>query len=334
MKRYPGRRLPFAAGRDKIGADPEVVMNVSWLSACACAAAFAVVPSHSRHSLRAVAASASDSAVVVFLGTGTPRPDPTAMGPSTAIVVGSRTFLFDAGVGVTRRFTGAHLPLGSIAGVFFTHLHSDHTLGYPDLVLTSWVMGRRTPYQVYGPHGLDAMTNAIYEAWREDIDVRTTGLEHRPPGAYRVRVHEIAPGVVYDSGGVRITAIPVQHGNWKEAYGYRIDAPDRSIVISGDTRPAASIEEAARGVDVLIHEVHPESIERPGADPSAPDSAYFAAFHTNDVQLGKLAASARPRMLVLYHFGAHGVADSEVIAAIRRQGYTGRIVIAKDLDRL
>jgi ribonuclease Z len=308
-------------------------MIAPWLGAGACAAALVVVPSSAWHPSHATPAGASDSTIIVFLGTGAPPPIPTAMGPATAITIGSRTFLFDAGVGVTRRFTGAHIPLSSIAAVFFTHLHSDHTLGYPDLIFTSWVMGRRGPYQVYGPHGLAAMTRAIYDAWHDDIDVRTNGLEHRLAGAYRVNIHEIAPGVVFDSGGVRISAIPVLHGNWKEAYGYRIDTPDRSIVISGDTRPAASIERAARGVDVLIHEVHPQATEQAPDPPNAPDSAYFRAFHTSDVELGKLAASAQPKTLVLYHFVARGNED-KVIATIRSQGYTGRIVIAKDLDRL
>lgn len=305
------------------------------MTAFACAAALSgIVPGRTRSSPIRVQ-HASDSTVVVFLGTGTPRPDPTAMGPATAVVVGSRTFLFDAGVGVTRRFTSAHLPLPSIAGVFFTHLHSDHTLGYPDLIFTTWTTGRRAPLQVYGPHGLAAMTKAIYTAWHDDIDVRTNGLEHLAANGYRVTVHEIAPGVVFDSGGVRITAIPVLHGSWKEAYGYRIDTPDRSIVISGDTRPSASIEQSARGVDVLIHEAHPQSVETAAESDGRPDWArYLREFHTSDVGLGKLAAAAHPRMLVLYHFGAHGSADEEVIATIRAQGYTGRIVIAKDLDRL
>jgi ribonuclease Z len=257
------------------------------------------------------------------------------MGPATAVVVGSRTFLFDAGVGVMRQFTAAKLPPTSIAGVFFTHLHSDHTLGYPDLILTTWLQGRTTPLEVYGPHGLSAMSNAIYEVWKEDIDVRTNGLERLKAGGYRVNAHEISPGVIFDSGGVRITAIPVLHGSWKEAFGYRIDTPDRSIVISGDTRPAPSIERAAAGVDMLIHEVHPESATtRPSPNSAADWARYQREFHTSDVELGKLAAAAKPKMLVLYHFGARGVADAEVIANIRAQGYVGRVVIVKDLDRL
>ncbi len=309
-------------------------MTRPWITACGLVATLAAGVRFSPPSSRAPR-TASDSTTVVFLGTGTPRPDPTTMGPATAIVVGSRTFLFDAGVGVTRRFTAARIPLPSIAGVFFTHLHSDHTLGYPDLIFTTWTMGRHAPFPVYGPHGLAAMTDAIYSAWREDIGIRSKGLEHLPATGYRVTVHEIAPGVAFDSGGVRITAIPVLHGSWKEAYGYRIDTPDRSIVISGDTRPASSIEQAARGVDILIHEVHPASVETAAEGGGRQDWArYLREFHTNDVALGKLAAAAHPKTLVLYHFGAHGTADDEVIATIRAQGFSGRIVVAKDLDRL
>jgi ribonuclease Z len=151
-----------------------------------------------------------------------------------------------------------------------------------------------------------------------------------------MNAHEIAPGVVYDSAGVRITAIPVHHGSWTEAFGYRIDTPDRSIVISGDTRPVPALEAAARGVDILIHEVHQEGMPVPqGKDISNADwSRYQREFHTSDVELGKLAAAAQPKMLVLYHFGARATSADEVVATIQRQGYRGRIVVAKNLDRL
>lgn len=202
---------------------------------------------------------AADSTTIVLLGTGGPRPDPEKSGPATAVVVGRRVFLFDAGPGVERRLSAAGLPIDGVTALFVTHLHSDHTLGLPDLIFTSWVMGRRLPLQMYGPHGLRAMTDHIVAAWSEDIAIRTNGLEHETPNGFRVAVHDISPGVVYDSGGVKVTAIPVLHGDWKEAYGYRIDTPNRSIVISGDTRPSPALEAAARGVDVLIHEVYPES---------------------------------------------------------------------------
>ena len=157
----------------------------------------------------------ADSTMIVLLGTGTPRPDPEASGPATAIVVGARTFLFDAGPGVERQLNAARLPINGVTALFITHLHSDHTLGLPDLIFTSWVMGRKAPMQAYGPRGLRAMVDHILAAWSEDIAIRTNGLEHETANGYAVAVHEIAPGVVYDSGGVRVTAIPVLHGDWK-----------------------------------------------------------------------------------------------------------------------
>ncbi|MFS8086787.1 MAG: MBL fold metallo-hydrolase, partial [Acidobacteriota bacterium] len=205
---------------------------------------------------------------VILLGTGTPYPDPASSGPATAVVVGGRVFLFDAGPGVMRRLRAANLPLNGPEALFITHLHSDHTLGYADLILTSWVMRRHDPFPVYGPRGLRRMTNHLLAAYSEDISLRTHGLEHEVAGGYRVKVREIRAGIVYEKNGVRVTAIPVLHGGWREAFAYRIDTADRSIVISGDTRPSEALVNAAGDVDVLIHEVYSASHlgpeDRPG----------------------------------------------------------------------
>jgi ribonuclease Z len=276
----------------------------------------------------------ADSAVVVLLGTGMPRPDPQASGPATAVVLGRRVFLFDAGPGVMRQLAAAHLPINGVEAVFITHLHSDHTLGYPDLIFTSWVMGRRTPLRAFGPPGLQAMTDHLVAAWSEDIAVRTEGLEHETRDGWRVSVREIRAGIVYDSGGVRVTAFPVEHGNWRFAFGYRVDADGRSIVISGDTRPSPALLEAARGVDVLVHEVYPESRLAPEQRPGGGDwPRYLRAFHTSDVELGRIAAEARPRLLVLTHFVRMGGGDDELLAGVRRGGFTGAVVVGRDLGR-
>ncbi|TFG47531.1 MAG: MBL fold metallo-hydrolase, partial [Gemmatimonadales bacterium] len=157
----------------------------------------------------AAAQTPSDTTTLILLGTGTPLPSPAAQGPATAVTVGDRIFLFDAGAGVMRQMAAAGLPYrgGPITGLFLTHLHSDHTLGLPDVILTSWVMGRRRPLPIVGPPGTDEMTGHLLAAWREDIAVRTEGLEHGVPGGDRVAVSETKGGVVYDSAGVRITAI-------------------------------------------------------------------------------------------------------------------------------
>ncbi len=278
--------------------------------------------------------SAAQRTEIVLLGTGTPYPDPNASGPATAVVVGKRVFLFDAGAGVMRRVNAAGLPISGAEAVFITHLHSDHTLGYADLILTSWIMRRTLPLAVYGPRGLRRMTRHLLAAYSEDIRIRTVGLEREVAGGYRVNVHEIRAGVVYERDGVRVTAVRVPHGSWKEAYAYRIDTPDRSIVISGDTRPSEALVRASRGVDVLVHEVyspiHLAPEDRPGGQywPQ-----YMREFHTSDIELGALAARIKPKLLVLTHIIRMGATDEELLAGVRAGGFTGRVVVGKDLDR-
>lgn len=279
-------------------------------------------------------AQSPDSSAVVLLGTGGPFPDPRASGPATAVTVGDRVFLFDAGPGVERQLRAAHLPIKGVTALFVTHLHSDHTLGYPDLIFTSWVMGRGTPLAVFGPPGLRAMTDHILAAYAEDIRIRTAGLEHERPGGWRVRVTEIRPGVVYDSGGVRVTAFPVSHGSWRYAFGYRIDTPHRSVVISGDTNPNEELVRIASGADVLVHEVYPEvrlaAEERPGGEDWP---RYMRSFHTSDRELGALAARIRPGLLVLTHIVRMGGTDEELVAGVREGGFQGKTVVGKDLAR-
>lgn len=278
------------------------------------------------------AAPSTDSTVIITLGTGTPRPTPDVMGPATAIVVGTRVFLVDAGAGVERRLAAAHLPVDGVTALFVTHLHSDHVLGLADLIFTSWVVGRTRPFPAYGPRGLRQMTDHLYAAFKEDIRIRTRGLERESPGGYRIAVQEIKAGVVYDSGGVRVTAFPVPHGEWKEAYGYRFEAPGRTIVLSGDTRPSEALVRMAAGVDVLIHEVQPSDATRPPGTRTAADwAAYVRQYHTTALQLGELAARAQPKLLVVYHDGRR--APREQILADIHRAFTGPVVLAEDLQR-
>lgn len=277
-------------------------------------------------------AAGSDRAVIVMLGTGTPRPTPDIWGPATAVVVGPRVFLVDAGVGVERRLAAAKLPVDGVSATFITHLHSDHVLGLADLIFTSWVLGRTRPFPVYGPPGLARMTEHLYAAFSEDIRIRTEGLEHAARDGYRVTVRETGPGVVYDSGGVRVRAFPVRHGAWRNAYGYRFDAAGRSIVLSGDTSPSEELVRMATGVDVLIHEVQPsDSTKPPGRRTVAEWAQYVREYHTTAMQLGQLAARAKPKLLVVYHNGRRAP-DGEILADIRRS-FSGPVVLAADLQR-
>ena len=270
---------------------------------------------------------------VILLGTGNPYPNPFRSGPATAVVYGKRFFLFDAGAGVMRQINKAGLPISGPEATFITHLHSDHTLGYPDLILTSWIMRRKKHLQVYGPHGLQRMTGYLYKAYAEDIKIRIEGLERELPDVYKVDVHEINPGVVYDSDGVKITAIPVLHGNWKEAYGYRIDTPERTIVISGDTRPCKALIKASKGVDILIHEVYSSANVKPENRPGGEFwPQYLKEFHTSDVELGNIAKQSEPKLLILDHIGRLSEKGKDLIKGIRKGGFNGKVVVGNDLE--
>ena len=283
----------------------------------------------------ATATAAAHATQVVLLGTGMPRPDPNASGPATAVTIGTRVFLFDCGPGVMRRINAAKLPITGVTALFITHLHSDHTLGYPDLIFTSWVMGRKIPLESYGPVGLQRMTDHLLAAYSEDIAIRVHGYERGVPDGYRVAVHEISPGVVYEQDGVRVTAFRVPHGIWKEAYGYRIDTPDRSIVISGDTAFSEELIKQAKGCDVLIHEVYPETSSKP--EPRSGGEfwpIYLRTFHTSDVELGKIAAAVQPKLLIMHHVVSRKeTTDAEFVATVRAGGFKGRIVVGHDLER-
>ena len=271
------------------------------------------------------------STKIIMLGTGTPRPNPDRSGPATAIVVGDRAYLVDFGPGVVRRAAAAAakgypaVEPTRITVAFLTHLHSDHTAGYPDLMLTPWVFGRKE-LDVYGPEGTKEMTDHLREAYRRDIEIRTKGMEHRPP--LIVRAHDVKPGIVYKDDRVTVKAFAVAHGDWPQAFGYRFETPDRTIVISGDTRPSKELNKNCQPCDVLIHEVQLPSYNVA----SIPDwPAYRARYHTTTDQLADIANQVKPGLLIVYHNAANEAGLQEILRQIQRT-YHGKVVIGHDLD--
>jgi ribonuclease BN (tRNA processing enzyme) len=244
---------------------------------------------------------------VVMLGTGTPRPDPDRAGPATAVVVNDVPYLVDFGAGVIRRATAAYQNGVTAIGyggvnfhiVFLTHMHSDHTVGYPDLILTPWVMGRREPLMVYGPRGIKAMTEHVLKAWQVDIETRTNGLHRKTAIGCSVNVHEIASGLVYADSNVKVTAFMAQHET-VDSFSYRFDGAGRTVVVSGDTSPTNTLLDHSRGCDVLVHEVYSVAeFER-----DEPDFQEFRRrYHTSSIELAAIANAVRPGLLVLYHRG-------------------------------
>ena len=286
--------------------------------------------------LVSVAAQAGTSVTqVVMLGTGTPNADPDRSGPAVAVIVNGQSYLVDCGPGIVRRAAAASrqgvpgLEMPKLRTLFLTHLHSDHTLGLPDLIFTPWVLGRTDHLTVYGPRGTSDMTKDILAAWKKDIAIRTEGLEHGNRTGYLVDVHEIEPGVVYKDENVTVTAIAVKHGSWDESLGYRFQTPDRVIVISGDTSLTDSLVKACNGCDLMLHEAYASGAHSEMDSPQW--QAYFKAFHTSTDELAAIATQAKPKLLVLYHQMFHGVTEGEMLQQIRNH-YAGAVVSAHDLD--
>lgn len=271
---------------------------------------------------------------VVLLGTGTPNAEPDRSGSALAVIVNGTPYLVDAGPGVVRRAAAAHrngvdpLRLANLRHLFITHLHTDHTLGLPDLIFTPWVLDRDQPLELYGPSGTALMVEHIHAAYEEDIRIRLDGLEPANPHGYKVNTHEIGPGLTYEDANVRVTAFSVRHGVWEQSFGYKFESSDRVVVISGDAVPSESIVENCSGCDVLVHEVYSQ------AGFEGRDSVwqrYHAGSHTSSIQLAELASRARPGLLVLYHQLYWGVSDQDLLAEILA-GYDGRVVSGRDLE--
>jgi len=271
---------------------------------------------------------------VVLLGTGTPNPDPDRSGPAVAIVVDSSVYIVDAGPGIVRRVAAAAratkfaaLAMPKLKIAFLTHLHSDHTVGLPDLMLSPWVIGRTVPLEVYGPPGTQNMVEHLQAAYAADIEARLNRGEPSNKTGYVTHAHDVLPSVVYQDSLVKVTAFAVPHGKWDHAYGYRFDTPDRSVVISGDTSPSDAVAQACNGCDVLVHEVITEAhlaVRTPEWQ------AYHRAYHTPAPELGRIAAKAKPKLLVLYHLIPTDFKEAELLGEVHR-AFKGRVAVGRDL---
>ena len=285
---------------------------------------------------------------LVLLGTGTPNACPNANGPSSAVVVGDRAYLVDFGPGVVRQASAAYfngvdaLRPDLLTVAFCTHLHTDHTAGYPDLIFTPWVLERPVPLKVFGPKGLQHMTDHILQAYETDIDFRIHGFEKANESGYRVEVTEIESGIVYRDDLVTVEAFPVSHGTL-ECYGYKFTTPDRTIVITGDTAPLDLVAEKSKGCDILLHEVEYAA----GISCREPKwQKYHREVHTLSTDLAGVAKKANPKLLVTYHRIYHmnvqdnhknlaaemAWRDTAILDEIRDAGYDGYVVNGKDLD--
>ncbi len=272
---------------------------------------------------------------VVMLGTGTPIPDAFRAGPSIAVIHKGESYLFDAGAGAVRNAVVARykydipsLYPSLICCVFFSHLHSDHTMDFSELALTMW-WERNAGLRAWGPEGIGRIVNGMREVHLVDVDIRTESLQPlRNPDGFEVAARTIEPGILLEKDDLVIEAFTVDHGAIRPAFGFKVTTDDLSLVISGDTAYSETLLEKARGVDLLFHEViSEEGVLRlpPGFQRIQNNS------HTTSRELARLADIARPGLLVLYHGLFFGVEEGSVLDEIRAT-YDGEVALADDLD--
>jgi ribonuclease Z len=266
---------------------------------------------------------------VTLLGTGTPMPVMERFGPSILVEAGEQKFIFDAGRGTLQRLRQINIQYREIQGVFFTHLHSDHVVGFPDLWLTGWLTGQRvTPLKVWGPKGTKSMMSNLEKAFEFDIKVRISDDKASPDGVL-IKAEDIEESVVYEKNGIKITAFEVDHKPVKPAFGYRIDYAGRSVVLSGDTRYSENLIRYSKGVDLLIHEVvSPETIARMKYPVELAKARI--EHHTTPEQAGEIFSLVKPRMAIFSHIGPPTATEQDIFPLTRKK-YSGALELGEDL---
>ena len=277
---------------------------------------------------------------MILLGTGGgPRPRRASSAPAQVIVCNGAAYIVDCGDGVARQLALAGVPLASLRHVFLTHHHSDHNADYGNLIWLAWAAGLRSRVDTWGPPPLERMTRLFFEMNAYDIETRIAD-EGRVPLAPLVHVHEIREGgVIHQDENVKVTAVVVRHPPVTPAFGYRFDARDRSIVISGDTAPSDDLIRVARGADVLIHDaLYPSAVGRLVAGvPNAPSlERSILSHHTSAEDAGRIAKAAGVGLLVLSHLVPAD--DPEVTEQMwldaARKHFSGTVIVGKDLLEL
>lgn len=291
---------------------------------------------------------------IVLLGTSAgPVPRANRAQPATLLVVGGKSYLVDAGDGVSRQLALADMPLAELDGVFISHLHYDHVLGLGPMMAFSWAFPPPAPVPVWGPAGLAQVMDRNAGAMEIGRRIFEPQMPPRPQLAQLFQVKELAgdgPVEFYSDGNVRVTAVanshyvaahlPQRDYGQDRSYSFRFDTPSGSVVFTGDTGPSAAVESLARGCDVLVSEiVHLPSIRASLAAAFGgtlpPDTAslmeHMELEHLTPAEVGKLARKANVKKLVVTHYAMAPSTDPETLRQEIAKFYNGEIVMGSDL---
>ncbi len=270
---------------------------------------------------------------ITLLGTGCPIANPDRYGAGNLIRSGEQTFLIDVGSGVTQRLLEAGASSAAIDALFITHMHSDHLVDLYQLLMSSFHQSRDVPHRIFGPPGIAKFTDGLMELWREERELRIKHEKRASNAAFDVEVTEFEEGVIWDQGGLRVTAVRVEHAPIRHAFGFVFEADCQKVVFSGDTKYCQALIDAAQGADALIHEVfvHVDTMPLTGARTAA-GRASVQNYHTVSDQVGKVAAESKAKCLILNHFVPPRF-DRDFLLDTVRADYPGPIIIGEDLMR-
>ena len=202
------------------------------------------------------------------LGSGTPNPNPERMGSAYLVLVDDTPYLFDFGPGVVRRVAAlttnwggsfSNFDVTKLEYAFLSHIHSDHTLGLADLIITPWIMGRDKPLKIFGPEAAKDMADHIIKAYQPDIDYRIFGTQPQNDKGYKTIFTSIEEGTIYDDSNISVTAFLNNHGDLSDSYGFLVKTKDKTILISGDTGPSKNLMKYGKDIDILVHEVYSQA---------------------------------------------------------------------------
>ena len=273
---------------------------------------------------------------LLILGSGTPNPDPERSGSAYAIVTNGQSYLVDFGPGVIRRASAfspswggefESMEIQNLNYAFLTHLHSDHSAGLADLILSPWVLEREEPLNLFGPRGLKRMADKITDAYQIDIDYRINGSQPSNLEGYKTKVTEIAEGIIYEDKYIAVEAFENNHGDFKNSFGFVFTTKDKKIVISGDTAYSQKVIDKSKEADILVHEVYSEK----GFKEKTKDwQIYHKAHHTSAPDVGKIASMSKPKKLILSHILFWGNSKESIVEEVK-SNFDGEVIIAEDL---